>query len=214
MELCELSHRPEDQPPLINKVKEERIKVAINPEHPEQTVMIGSDLTEKARSKLCNLLQRSLDIFAWPNRYDGAFQDSGGSIMIKYSCNKACPKDGYPLPEIDWKVESLCGFPFKCFLDAYKGYHQIQMAEETRKRTLHNKKDKPRHILCYTKTPFRSEECRCNFSRIVSQNVPADISRPEIVEVYEDDIVRKKLPKDEVRSRRLRKHLRHSEKST
>nr|GEY13853.1 reverse transcriptase domain-containing protein [Tanacetum cinerariifolium] len=34
--------------------------------------------------------------------------------------NKACPKDGYPLPEIVWKVESLCGFPFKCFLDAYK----------------------------------------------------------------------------------------------
>ncbi|GKB73066.1 hypothetical protein Tco_0934478 [Tanacetum coccineum] len=48
-----------------NKVKEERVKVAINPEHPEQTVMIGSDLTEKARVKLCNLLQRSLDIFAW-----------------------------------------------------------------------------------------------------------------------------------------------------
>nr|GEW72434.1 reverse transcriptase domain-containing protein [Tanacetum cinerariifolium] len=22
--------------------------------------------------------------------------------------NKACPKDGYPLPKIDWKVESLC----------------------------------------------------------------------------------------------------------
>ncbi|GJT40552.1 hypothetical protein Tco_0940417 [Tanacetum coccineum] len=37
--------------------------------------------------------------------------------------NKACPKDGYPLPETDLKVESLCGFPFKCFLDAYKGYH-------------------------------------------------------------------------------------------
>ncbi|GKE49203.1 reverse transcriptase domain-containing protein, partial [Tanacetum coccineum] len=43
--------------------------------------------------------------------------------------NKACPQDCYPLPEIDWKVESLCGYPFKCFLDAYKGYHQIQMAE-------------------------------------------------------------------------------------
>ncbi|GKB49046.1 hypothetical protein Tco_0899799 [Tanacetum coccineum] len=44
--------------------------------------------------------------------------------------NKACPKDGYLLPEIDWKVESLCGYPFKCFLDAYKGYHQIKMAKE------------------------------------------------------------------------------------
>ncbi|GJU46090.1 hypothetical protein Tco_1203356 [Tanacetum coccineum] len=37
--------------------------------------------------------------------------------------NKACLKDGYPLLEIDWKVESLCEYPFKCFLDAYKGYH-------------------------------------------------------------------------------------------
>nr|GEY37677.1 reverse transcriptase domain-containing protein [Tanacetum cinerariifolium] len=44
--------------------------------------------------------------------------------------NKACTKDGYPLPKIDWKVESLCGYPYKCFLDAYKGHHQIKKAEE------------------------------------------------------------------------------------
>ncbi|GJS14503.1 hypothetical protein Tco_0408975 [Tanacetum coccineum] len=44
--------------------------------------------------------------------------------------NSVCPKDYYPLPEIDLKIESVMRFPFKCFLDAYKGYHQIQMAEE------------------------------------------------------------------------------------
>ncbi|GJU54198.1 hypothetical protein Tco_1227912 [Tanacetum coccineum] len=49
--------------------------------------------------------------------------------------NKACPQDCYPLPEIDWKIESLCGYPFKCFLDAYKGYHQIQMAESAEEKT-------------------------------------------------------------------------------
>nr|GEV36144.1 reverse transcriptase domain-containing protein [Tanacetum cinerariifolium] len=49
--------------------------------------------------------------------------------------NKACPRDCYPLLEIDWKVESLCGYPFKCFLDAYKGYHQIQMAEQDEEKT-------------------------------------------------------------------------------
>ncbi|GKC69910.1 hypothetical protein Tco_1115793 [Tanacetum coccineum] len=49
--------------------------------------------------------------------------------------NKACPKDGYPLPEIDWKVKSLCGYPFKCFMDAYKGYHQIKMAKEDEEKT-------------------------------------------------------------------------------
>ncbi|GKE54948.1 reverse transcriptase domain-containing protein, partial [Tanacetum coccineum] len=49
--------------------------------------------------------------------------------------NKACPKDGYPLPEIDWKVESLCGFPFKCSMDAYKVYHQIKIAKEDEEKT-------------------------------------------------------------------------------
>ncbi|GJW42848.1 reverse transcriptase domain-containing protein [Tanacetum coccineum] len=54
--------------------------------------------------------------------------------------NNACPKDCYPLPEIDWKVESLCGYSFKCFLDAYKGYHQIKMAKEDEEKTAFIKK--------------------------------------------------------------------------
>ncbi|GKE76513.1 hypothetical protein Tco_1542633, partial [Tanacetum coccineum] len=48
--------------------------------------------------------------------------------------NKACPKDHHPLPAIDQKVEILSMFQLKCFLDVYKGYHQIQMEEITRKR--------------------------------------------------------------------------------
>nr|GEV17740.1 reverse transcriptase domain-containing protein [Tanacetum cinerariifolium] len=65
--------------------------------------------------------------------------------------NKACPKDGYPLPEIDWKVESLCGYPFKCFLDTYKGYHQIQMTKEDEEKTAFITNQR---IFCYTKMPF------------------------------------------------------------
>nr|GEV03721.1 reverse transcriptase domain-containing protein [Tanacetum cinerariifolium] len=37
--------------------------------------------------------------------------------------------------EISWKVESLCGYPFKFFLDAYKGYRQIQLAESDEEKT-------------------------------------------------------------------------------
>nr|GEV60650.1 reverse transcriptase domain-containing protein [Tanacetum cinerariifolium] len=43
--------------------------------------------------------------------------------------NKACPKDHHPLPTADQRIESLSRYRLKCFLDAYKGYHQIQMAE-------------------------------------------------------------------------------------
>ena len=45
------------------------------------------------------------------------------------SLNNACSKDNYPLPPIDWKVESLADFKYKCFLDAHKGYHHILMKE-------------------------------------------------------------------------------------
>ncbi|GKB57121.1 hypothetical protein Tco_0913307 [Tanacetum coccineum] len=51
------------------------------------------------------------------------------------SLNKACPKDSYPLPDIDHKIESLEGFKLKCFLDAYKGYcdnHDLSRCEVMR----------------------------------------------------------------------------------
>ncbi|GKF57727.1 hypothetical protein Tco_0171264 [Tanacetum coccineum] len=55
-----------------------------------------------------------------------AEHDGSWRICVDFTdLNKACPQDCYPLLEIDWKIESLYGYPFKCFLDAYKGYHQI-----------------------------------------------------------------------------------------
>ncbi|GJV60196.1 reverse transcriptase domain-containing protein [Tanacetum coccineum] len=65
--------------------------------------------------------------------------------------NNTCPKDGYPLPEIDWNVESLYGYPFKCFLDAYKGYHQIKMEKEDEEKTAFITSQ---GIFCYSKMPM------------------------------------------------------------
>ncbi|GJT23269.1 hypothetical protein Tco_0893206 [Tanacetum coccineum] len=61
---CTLVSGSEGTLPANKPTVEERIKVAINPEYPEQTVMIASTLTEKGRNKLCGLLQQNLDIFA------------------------------------------------------------------------------------------------------------------------------------------------------
>ncbi|GJX98329.1 hypothetical protein Tco_0355348 [Tanacetum coccineum] len=52
--------------------------------------------------------------------------------------NKACQKDCYSLPEIDWKVDSLSDYKIKCLLNAYKGYHHIKKAKvDEHKTTLH-----------------------------------------------------------------------------
>ncbi|GKA00587.1 hypothetical protein Tco_0673137 [Tanacetum coccineum] len=49
---------------VIDQVREEKIQMAIHPEYPDQTIAIGSTLTEEGRKELCGLLRRNLDIFA------------------------------------------------------------------------------------------------------------------------------------------------------
>ncbi|GKC50973.1 reverse transcriptase domain-containing protein [Tanacetum coccineum] len=44
---CAMISGPSIQPPAVNQVLEEKINIAIHPEYPEQTVAIGSTLTEK-----------------------------------------------------------------------------------------------------------------------------------------------------------------------
>nr|GEW49643.1 reverse transcriptase domain-containing protein [Tanacetum cinerariifolium] len=98
--------------------------------------------------------------------------------------DKACLQDCYPLPEIDWKVESLCGYPFKCFLDAYKGYHQIQMAaadeEKTAFHTGHG-------VYCYTKMPFGLKNAGATYQRRMDKAFENQMGRN--IEVYVDDLV-------------------------
>jgi hypothetical protein len=49
--------------------------------------------------------------------------------------NKASPKDPYPLPRIDQIMESTYRCDLLSFLDAYSGFHQIQMSRQDRKHT-------------------------------------------------------------------------------
>ncbi|GJZ01275.1 reverse transcriptase domain-containing protein [Tanacetum coccineum] len=107
--------------------------------------------------------------------------------------NKACPKDVYALPEIDWKVESLCGYPFKCFLDAYKGYHQIKMAKEDEEKTAFITSQR---ILCYSKMSFGLKNAGATYERLVDKAFQKQIGRN--LEAYVDDLVIKSFTEQEV----------------
>ncbi|GJX84132.1 reverse transcriptase domain-containing protein [Tanacetum coccineum] len=254
---CAMISGPSIQPPAVDQVLEEKINVAIHPEYPEQTVAIGSTLTEKGRKELCSLLKQNLDIFAWkpadmtgvprsiaehrlnireecspvrqkkrgqaPERNKAIQEeveklvDAGimkevhyhswlsNPVMVKKhdgtwrmcvdfkDLNNACPKDCYPLPEIDWKVESLCGYPFKCFLDAYKGYHQIKMAKEDEEKTAFITSQ---GIFCYSKMPFGLKNAGSTYQRLVDKAFQKQIGRN--LEVYVDDLVIKSRTEEEI----------------
>ena len=57
-------------------------------------------------------------------------QKSNGKwkVCIDYTnLNKACPKDSYPMPNIDQLVDNSAGYQLLSFMDAYSGYNQIAM---------------------------------------------------------------------------------------
>lgn len=41
--------------------------------------------------------------------------------------NKACPKDSFPLPRIDFIINSIVGYHMLSFMNAYLWYNQIRM---------------------------------------------------------------------------------------
>nr|GEV18794.1 reverse transcriptase domain-containing protein [Tanacetum cinerariifolium] len=113
--------------------------------------------------------------------------------IIKEDLNKACPKDGYPLPKMNWKVKSLCRFPFKCFLDTYKGYHQIQMAKKDKEKTAFIISQ---GILCYRKMSFGLKNVKATYLRLVDKAFHKQIGRNH--KVYVDDLVIKSRTEDEI----------------
>ncbi|GJY96045.1 reverse transcriptase domain-containing protein, partial [Tanacetum coccineum] len=189
---CAMISGPSTQPTATSQVPEEKINIAIHPEYPEQTIAIGSTLTEKGRKELFRQKKRGqapernkaiqeeveklvdagimkeVHYHSWLSnpvmvkKHDGTWR-----MCVDFKdLNNACPKDCYPLPEIDWKVESLCGYSFKCFLDAYKGYHQIKMAKEDEEKTAFITSQ---GIFCYSKMPFGLKNAGSTYQRLVDK---------------------------------------------
>jgi hypothetical protein len=78
--------------------------------------------------------------------------DGSWRMCIDYtSLNKICPKDEYPLPRICQIVDSTASCELLLFLDAYSGYHQINLAIDNEEKTAFIT---PFGIFCYTKMAF------------------------------------------------------------
>nr|KYP58880.1 Transposon Ty3-G Gag-Pol polyprotein [Cajanus cajan] len=98
--------------------------------------------------------------------------------------NKACPKDAYPLPNIDRLVDGASGHRFLSFLDAYSGYNQIRMHPQD--------KEKIEFITemanyCYRVMPFDLKNAGATYQRLMNKIFHDQIGRS--MEVYVDDMV-------------------------
>lgn len=105
--------------------------------------------------------------------------------------NSCCPNDYYPLLEIDWKIESVMGYKYNCFLDAYKGYHQVQMNREDEEKTSFYSEQ---GTYCYTKMPFGLKNAGATYQRLVDSAFQSQIGRN--LEAYVDMVIKSRTGRD------------------
>ncbi|XP_071920768.1 uncharacterized protein [Coffea arabica] len=120
-------------------------------------------------------------------------EDKAWRMCVDFTdLNRACPKDCYPLPRIDQLVDSTTGYEIFCFLDAFKGYHQIALDEEDQEKTAFITEY---GTYCYTTMPFGLKNAGATYQRLVNKLFKNQIGRN--MEVYVDDMLVKSRTQDQ-----------------
>jgi len=78
--------------------------------------------------------------------------------------SSACPKDSYPLPNIDVLVDRVSGCGLLSFMDAYTGYNQIRMHPEDEDKTAFME---IKANFCYKVMPFGLKNARVTYQRMM-----------------------------------------------
>nr|XP_027102809.1 uncharacterized protein LOC113724064 [Coffea arabica] len=149
---------------------------------PERSKAISDEVDKLLPAKMIHEVQYP----TWLSNPVMVKKDTGGwRICVDFTdLNKACPKDCYPLPRIDALVDSAMGYEVLCFLDAFKGYHQIGMSEEDQEKTAFYT---DQGTYCYTTIPFGLKNAGATYQRLINRLFKNQIGRN--VEAYVDDIL-------------------------
>ncbi|CAJ2644717.1 unnamed protein product [Trifolium pratense] len=98
--------------------------------------------------------------------------------------NKACPKDPYPLPNIDRLIDGASGCRMLSFMDAYSGYNQIKMNPTD---ACHTAFMSNTCNYFYNVMPFGLKNAGATYQRLMDRVFSEQIGKN--LEVYIDDMV-------------------------
>ena len=106
--------------------------------------------------------------------------------------NRACPKDSYPLPQIDNLVDLTARHELLSFMDAFSGYNQIRMEETDQEKTFFFTSQ---GLFCYKVMPFGLKNAGAMYQRLINKMFAHQIKRN--VQVYVDDMLVKSVREDD-----------------
>ncbi|XP_071924104.1 uncharacterized protein [Coffea arabica] len=186
-------------------------ELSVQPGRPERTVKVGMGLAELVKSSLETLLEEYAEIFAWSAddmpgiptelavhrlQVDPSVRRKGTLLLNERRSSKA-----------RWLVDSTAGYEIFCFLDAFKGYHQIALDEENQEKTSFITEE---GTYCYVTMPFGLKNAGATYQRLVNKLFRNQIGRN--LEVYVDDMLVKSRTQEQFISdlREIFEILRHS----
>lgn len=106
-------------------------------------------------------------------------------MCIDYSdLNKACPKDFYPLPNIDQLIDSTTGNELLSFMYAFSGYNQIKLAEQDQDDTAFITH---KGVFGFKVTAFGLLKVGATFQHAMDKIFAPQIGKN--IQVYVDDII-------------------------
>ena len=106
--------------------------------------------------------------------------------------NKVCPKDSYPLPNIDSLVDSASGCRLLSFLYVFSGYNQILMHPRDESKTAFMAE---LSSYCYKVMPFGLKNADATYQRLMERILAPMIGQN--VQAYMDDMVVTLAEKDQ-----------------
>lgn len=100
--------------------------------------------------------------------------------------NKACPKDFYPLPNIDQLIDATAGHKLLSFMDAFSGCNQIKMDSQDWEKMAFITH---RGVFGYRNMPFGLINAGATFQEMMDSIFGSQIGRN--VQVYVNDMITK-----------------------
>nr|GEV55873.1 reverse transcriptase domain-containing protein [Tanacetum cinerariifolium] len=177
---CTMVSGPKVQPFAITQVAEERIKVAIHPEYLEQTIAIGSTLTEDGRKELMSSGQIE-EKKPSTKKKQGNTRGSGKTCGSRHH-------EGISLPQLIGKFDRLeGGIPLRIPLQVLPGCVQrIPPNKNGKEGEEKTSFITSQGIFYYSKMPFGLKNAGATYQRLVDKAFQKQICRN--LDVYVDDL--------------------------
>ncbi|GJU49576.1 reverse transcriptase domain-containing protein, partial [Tanacetum coccineum] len=176
------SQKPKEEEGGSTNKYQEPIKQKKRSLAPERNEVIHSQVEELTEVGIL----REVKYQTWVSNLMVVKKDNGKwKLRVDFTnINKACIREPHPLLAAEQKAEGLHKYRLKCFLDAYKGYHQIPIAEKDEEKIAFFTKE---GIFCYKRLPFGLKNTGATYQWLIHKVFGHQMGRN--MEVNADDMV-------------------------